>query len=900
MESHVTPPHANNALRARLADLRAAAGRALDAGEGGLAICHRVSDGLDAIVRELFAAAVRDADFPGAIFATGGWGRRETCPWSDIDLLFLTKHDVEQVRAVADRVLYPLWDAGLEVGHAVRTLDEASQLVATDLATTTALLDARPLGGDATLARELPMEIVRALARRGDPNAFVKRLIEEKQARHARFGDSLFLLEPNLKHGKGALRDLATGLWAARARWRVKDFGDLLPLGQASARQVAVLTTARDFLLRVRAAAQLAHKRRQDQLTFELQEELAPRFYPDARPAAGDVRPAVAPAVEELMRRYYLHAKAVVRESDRLLERAIIPPQRAPHVRPLVQGGGSSRGGGTPPVDKVCIAFNGQVSAADPKVFRERPGEIVRLHRVALDHGLPIYGHTKELLAELVVEHGSQLASDAGAKQHFVALLTDERDARVPSLLEEMHELGILAAIMPEFAPCTGRVQHDLYHVFTVDQHQLYAVALLKQIARGDHPRQTPHAAYRQLRRKIPVYLGTLLHDVGKPLGKGHSDKGAKLAASIARRLGLSDEDRAATEFLVRQHLVMSHLSQRRDLNDAAMIGDFARAVKDEETLRELYLLTYCDTSMTAPGNMTEWKAMLLDQLYEKTLAFFRRGGEAEPSGQDALIARRKQRVGELLKQDPDRPPLADWLAGLPDRYLASLTPGMIQRHALLTRARGDRPCVLDVIQRPKKGFSEVALVAADTPGFLARCAGVMLANRIDIIGAQISSRAAVVPGEIGEALDVFYVRDRYGRAIPPADARWQRVEDDLAAVLTGKADVDALVAARREQSTLKKRKTPDVPTEIEIDNDVASQFTVVDVFTQDRLGVLYAITRTLARLGLDVALSKVATEADRVADVFYVRDETTGAKIVDPARLAAIKDALRAALAEI
>ncbi len=860
------------------------------AGAGGVQACGLLSDELDTAVRRLWA----EGPPPGgaqavALLATGGWGRRETCPWSDIDLLFLTSGPPEGAREAADRILYPLWDSGLEVGHAVRSLPEAIALAQEDLATATALLDARLLAGDPGLAQDLERELLAALSRGGDANAFVRKLVEEKAERHARFEDTLYLLEPNVKHGQGGLRDLATGLWAARARWRVRDFAPLVGMGQASMRQAQALTAARDFLLRVRAAVHLHAKRRLDQLTFETQEAVAPRFFPQARVLNGEVRPAVAPAVEELMRSYYLHAKTVVRETDRLLERAVVPPRRPPSVYKM---------------DGTWVAWNGQLSVEDPQIFRDRPAEMVRIFSTALDYQLPLYGHTREVIAELVAADPGRLWNDLEARSALARLLCDPRDKRQPSLLEQAHELGVVSAIMPEFAPCTGRVQHDLYHVFTVDQHQLYAVALLKRIARGELAREAPAVTRAALEVEKPrsLYLGTLLHDVGKPLGKGHSEKGARLADAIARRLGFTDEEVARTTFLVRHHLLMSHLSQRRDLDDVEMIGRFARTVKDEETLRALYVLTYCDTAMTAPGNLTEWKASLLRQLYERTRAVFsfarlrrdRRGPDLAGADRSMLVKRRRRKLAEL-GPDVDR-----WLAGMPDRYFAAEPPANVARHLRLSLRRGDRPVALAVTHHARQEFSELVVAAADAPGLLMRVTGVLLANRMDVAGARIHSRAAVEPGDQGEALDVFLVRDRYGRAIPPDDPRWKRVEEDLAAVVAGRETVEALVASRRESSKLAGRVTPEVRTEIEIDNEVSNDFTVVDVYTQDRIGVLYAITRTLTELALDIGLSKVATEAARVADVFYVRDRETGAKVMDPGRLAEIERSLRAALAEL
>jgi [protein-PII] uridylyltransferase len=855
-------------LGAEIAEARSKVEVAVWAG-GGVSACAPLFDALDAVVRRLAGAEEEGV----AILATGGWGRRDGAPHSDLDLLFLTAEPNDpRAPALADRILYPLWDAKESVGHQVRSVDEALALAQTDLPTVTGLLDARLISGDPSLLVRLRRELYAALSRRGDTNAFVERLIAENQQRRGKFGDSVYLLEPNLKQGHGGLRDLTTALWAARGRWRVRELSELVVLGQASARQVARLAEARDFLCRIRAILHLETGRRQDQLTFELQEAIAPRLFPDAE-LRGPVgtRAAVAPAVEALMRRYYLCAKDVLRESDRLLERAIVPPQRPPRVRRL---------------DGSFTAFNDQVTVADAQVFKTRPGEMLRLFQVARKEKLPVYAHAKELVAERIATDGAALPTVKEAREVFLSLLADPTDRAQPSTLEELHELGVINAMMPEFAPTTGRVQHDLYHVYTVDQHQLYAVALLKRLARGDTPKDPPlagraHAAFRLVKRPVVLYLATLLHDVGKPLGKGHAEKGARLAVSIGRRLGLSEDDVHGVEFLVRHHLLMSHLSQRRDLSDADMIARFARVIRDEEMLANLFLLTYADTAMTAPGNLSDWKARLLLELYERTRAFLRRGPDLTGSDRSTLVDRRRRRAAELAADEA----FPAWLAGLPDRYVATHQPQTLARHFELSQGRGGHPRIAVAVQR---GVTELSIVADDAPGFLAKVTGVLLANRIDVAGAHIHSRA----GEPREAVDVFQVRDRIGRPIPASDPRWQVVEADLDAVLSGTKDVAALIEQRRQKGGLPPRLTPEVPTEVEVDNEVSEDYTVLDVFTQDRLGVLHAITRTLTELGLDIAFSRVATEAARVADVFYVR------KLVDPERLAEVVGRLQRELA--
>ena len=865
-------PEQADACRAYLTAAHARIREAHFAGAPGDVTARQWSDAADEVVRALFhAASAQEPDLSLALVAVGGYGRGELCPYSDLDIWLLVprgKSGDKRAQAIAEAILYPLWDLRMEVGHAVRSVEESIEQAREDLTACTALLDARFLDGDRTIWEKFTREVPRLFDR--DVNGVVKRLSQEMRERHARFGDTVYLLEPNVKNGQGGYRDLLVGSWAAKARFRVRDFPDLVTAGQASPRQVQALVDARRFYLEVRTAAHFAAKRKQDRLTFEAQEAIGPRLFPHPRPKHHEgVESAVEPSVEALMQQYFLHAKAVARQTDRLLSRCVVEPQKKPSVRSI---------------DASFTLFNGQLSLHDPDVFRRRPSEMLRIFTVALELGAEIYGHTKDLIAERVSE--GSLINDAAAGREFMRLLCDDRDTRNPSLLEQAHDLGLLAAVMPEFAPCTGRVQHDLYHVFTVDQHQLYAVGRLKAMARGELAEELPTAtqALRDVKRKEALYLGTLLHDVGKPLGKGHSETGAKLANAIATRFGLSAEDVAQTEFLVRKHLLMSHLSQRRDLNDVAMLANLAQELNDEETLRELYLLTVADMSMVAPGNLTEWKEQLLRELYVRTLAFYRRGADLGGSEQTALVARRKKRVAELIGEPEEK--LVDWFASLPDRYVTVTQPRAMVRDLQLSRRRKG-PVAVEIVHRPRKAVSDVTVCADDAPGLLSKIAGVLVAHRIDVLGAHINTR--VVGGTVVEALDTFTTRDRYGRPITDP-ARWKRVEDDLARVLSGSATVEQVIEERRDKSSLPERVVPKVRTEIKVDNEVSSDFSVIDVYTQDRLGVLYTITRTLADLALDIHLSKVATEAHRVGDVFYVR-ERGGGKLddhrVDEVRLA-------------
>jgi [protein-PII] uridylyltransferase len=443
-------------------------------------------------------------------------------------------------------------------------------------------------------------------------------------------------------------------------------------------------------------------------------------------------------------------------------------------------------------------------------------------------------------------------------------------------------------------------VQHDVYHIYTVDQHSLYSVAMLKALARREHARSFPWPTDEAavLREPLPLYLSVLLHDVGKGVGKNHSVKGAVLSVTIAGRLGLSAEDVRTVEFLVREHLTMGHTSQRRDLDDPELIAHFARLCGDEETLRELFLLTFVDLYCVGPGNLTSWKDELLRELFQRTRVYLRRGPDLLTSERAQTARRRKREVCKKLGPAADDPRLQAILGGLPDRYFVESSAGQVARHLTLLRDR-QGACALDVIPQRGKSYVELVVVADDVPGLLAKITGVLFANKLDIMDAAIYSREPFAELTTGEALDIFRVRPATANAAIDA-TRIASIRRDLAAVLEGRIAVEDLVRTRVAAATgsVFTRAKPEVPpTEVKVDNEISRDFTVIDVFTEDRPGVLYTIARVLHEQGLDIHRSKVGVEADRVADIFYVRSDTTGAKVLDRGHIAAITEALVSAL---
>jgi [protein-PII] uridylyltransferase len=878
----------------RFAAARTRAGEAVKQGKDGITVARELSADVDAIVNEVAGPHLAKCPTPVALLATGGFGRCELAPFSDLDLLVLsTDRPGRDVSALAEAILYPLWDAKVDAGHAVRSYDQALSLPASDLAAATALLDARFMIGDRALADRFLGEF-RARVAATAAEDFVARLRAEQRARHSRFGDTIFLLEPDLKNGPGGMRDLCVGRWAATARFGSGEPRELQAKGVMNERLAVAFQAAREWLLRVRIAVHGAAGRRQDQLRFAMQEAVAPILCPDAKAGEGDIRPAVAPAVEALMHQYHAHAKLVRRETERLLQRATLRDDHRRTTVPVVLRSETAAR------DPSFVIRDGALEPVDDGVFERKPSEMIRIFSAAIELDVPLALRTREIIAERAASHGESLRADPDTGRRFIRLLTDTNDKANPNRLEEMQDLGLLAAIMPEWEPSTGRVQHDIYHVYTVDQHALYAVARLHALWRGELADEFPVATetIQEVQRPIAMVVGTLLHDVGKPYGKPHSDKGADLTVGIGGRLGLDEEDIRRTDFLVRQHLVMGQMSQRRDLDDVGMIADFATLCGDEENLRELYLLTFCDLSSVAPDNLTGWKETLLRELYQRTLNFLRRGPDLLGAERAEIVQRRQRRAAKLLGDDPDDQALAALFNGFPDRYFAENTARKIASHIQLIRARRARKesSIIDVNHQRRLGITDMVLAATDVPGLLAEVTGVLHANRIDVVDAAIYSREAGGPGEAGEALDVFRVRDSMGQAVTD-EARWRKIREDLEAVISGRVKVETLVAARRTTESVAAWRTPEVPTELKIDNNVSRDFTVVEVITEDRPGVLYAITRTLFAEGLDIHRSKIATEANRAVDVFYVRDNATGQKVTDDARTTALRAALLASL---
>lgn len=861
----------------------------LEGGVDGIGLGRQNAAFLSGCVVARFGAA---AEITGgmaqrlALGAAGSFGRGAVALRSDADLVFVVgAGQREAAAAFVEALLYPLWDAGLPLGHQVLTTADTVALAQKDLATATALLDLSPLAGDESLLTDLTAQAYEGLFGEEELGVFIDRLEAEASERHGRFGGSVYLLEPDVKYGIGGLRDLDGARWTARARYHVTSrpdglgiWGELVRVGVLVTREAQEIAKSEEFLWRVRNRLHARAGRKADRLGFEDQELLGVAMGFGAERAR---------AAEGLMQEYYLHARTISRARASLLER-LRPARPRGKASPAVELGGGVQ------------LFDGHITIANSADLQADPALALRVYAACVRHEAPVLPFARDAIGRSAAdrEWAERLRASKEAATLFVELLCTVPETRTArgSVIGELHDVGLLLAMVPEFLPVTGRVHHDVYHVYTVDVHSVAAVDRLRQLARGELAHEFPLSTRiaAEIARPAPLFLATLLHDVGKgwPDSTGslkqHSKVGAEMAQRILPRLGLSAEDTEEACQLVLDHLLMYRIATRRDLDDEATIAEFCRSLRGREGLRNLYLLTVSDLSTTAPTAMTSWKARMLDELYfaaELHLAGRTEGGDAGRAGRvrDAV---RAAWLGPT-------PALDALLSSMPERYLLANDPQAIVQHARVVLQRGRQVAHVGRVHSGHADVAELCVVADDRPGLLASIAAAITANRLEVLAAQVYSRSA--NGHV-EAVDLFWVRDRDG-GTEGVDQSLSRLARDLENVCSGKVDPAELLHARTGSSSpWRERPSPAVPTEIIVDDRASPSHTIVEVFAKDRPGLLYQLAHALHGLRLSITLSKINTEGTRVADVFYVR-ELDGTKVARGPRYREIQDRLSRAV---
>jgi len=860
------------------------AGRALlydrhRAGASGAEIVHAYSAMIDQLLVHLYESARTDyhAHYPTmnarcAVVAQGGYGRGELNPQSDIDLLFLYVWRVNPyVEYVTEKILYALWDGGFQVGHATRTVSECVRHGKQDSIVQTAMVDARFLCGDRRLFDDLAGAV---RPRRGQVERFVERKLEERRLRHQRYGESVFLLEPDLKEGQGGIRDIQSALWISRVKCDVRQLGDLQEKGLLDQGDVASLSRGQDFLWRVRNELHFASGKHQDQLTFEIQEQIAGDLGFSSEEKLSEV--------ETFMRAYYLHASEISRVSSLAIHRAV---DHDPHQRRLRHPGRQLRAG---------VEVKGSTLAVSPGIsFKDDPAQLLQLF-VDLQHNkLEMGQDSRGLIRGQVEAMGSDLVASNDAQGLFLDILRGKE--WIYETLQELHRTNVLDALVPEFGRVRCMALHDLYHIYTVDQHLMRAVKEFERLREGEFKESLPLLSQlaRETTKSEILILGILFHDIGKGQGGGHSELGKRLAVDCAARLGLNEDETEQLSFLVLRHLLLPDVAFRRDIEDEKVVLDLADAMGSAENLRLLYLLTYSDMKAVSPDVWNSWKGSLLEDLYRSTHRVLedREKGEFERPDRSLKLQRIQSRVLEKLAGAYQTDNAQALLELMPDRYFLSTPEDDMPLHFSLLEQLGDKLFLTTVRHYPEYGHSEMVVCAKDQPGLFASITGVFASIGLNILSARIHTL------HDGRIIDVFRISHQGHPEVVMEPDKWSRVQLTLERVLRGDADVFDLVR-RSETGLISPRRRVSVPTQIQADNGASEDFTVVEVYTQDRTGVLFRIAYCLHKLDFSIHLAKISTNVDQVADVFYVT-ENDGTKVENKGRLEHVRDTLYGELSE-
>ena len=843
-------------------------------GDPGVPTARSHARALDGLLSALYCAADAATRATGneprgrvALVAVGGYGRSTLGLNSDVDVVFLCDDSEDPfVGALAEGLLYPLWDLGVDIGHAVRSVQETLRLAQQDIRTTTTLIDFRRVAGSGSILDDLERG---AREQVFEPYLleFLDALEQDTATRHHRFGGSLYLLEPDVKQGRGGLRDTDVAEWAARARWGARNEQDYVRTGALLAREVRELEDAREMLWRVRNLLHLRAGRQQDRLTFGDQEDIAQEL--------GFVD-GVTLGVEQFMQAYYRHARIVALTAERMLDRARPRGRgRATTFRKLAHG---------------IILADGAITVEKPDRLAGDPALAFRFYRQALRYHKRPDHSARDAIARIAPDKRwrLRLQDSEEATQLFLGLLknVDESPFRSGSTVAELHEVGLVSAMIPEFEPLVGRVYHDVFHVYTADVHAVRALEELQALTRGEaRGRSLSTRLAAEAPRRLPLFLAVLLHSLGRTRGRDQEKAGAQLAKSVALRLGLSAVDAEHVAWLVRNQRSLYRWATQRDIHDPRSLNEIVRLVETPERLRDLFLCTFTVISTVNPKAMTSWKAHALEDLYLATLAQLESGSARLQTENRVLEVKLQAVVG--FAGDAGQEELQSFIDEMPDRYFLANPVDVVRRHARISRDRSEGIATVRVGPGPSEDVDEVVVVTADRSGLLADLTAVFAAHDLSILTAQIYTRQRE---SCDEVFDVFWVR--VGDHTPTPVRLAEALQEDIAQRITNRVSAQDLIARQSTPPPWSVRQSPDVPTRISVDNNASARYTVVDVFTRDRVGLLHEIARTLHQLDLTIAVSKVNTEGESVADVFYVVDRD-GNKVWDVERLKRVERVL-------
>ncbi len=823
-----------------------------------------------------FPQSIRTAGEAMSLVAVGGYGRGELSPQSDIDLLFLTPYKrTPWHEQVVEYLLYMLWDMGLKVGHSTRSADECIRQGRADLTIRTALLEMRWLWGDQDLFFDLQNRFRNEIVA-GTAEEFVEAKLGERDTRHGQMGDTRYVLEPNVKEGKGGLRDLHTLYWLAKYLYRIKEVGDLVPMGLISREAAGRFAKAQAFLWTVRCHLHYLTGRPEDRLTFDVQPEIARRMgYGDRAGSRG---------VERFMKHFFLVAKDVGDLTRLFCALAEEQQKRKPKLRlaRMLFLKRSNIEGFVLDGDRLTVAADDQ--------FATDPVAMIRLFHAALESDLDIHPRALDLVHRNLKRIDARVRGDAEANRLFMAMLSSRRNPEVA--LRHMNESGVLGRFVPDFGRVVAQMQYDMYHVYTVDEHTVRAVGILHAIERGELREEAPivSAIIGKVDSRAVLYLSVFLHDIAKGRNGDHSELGAEVALKLGPRFGLTDAETETVAWLVRQHLTMSRIAFKRDIDDPKTISDFVSLVQSPERLRLLLCLTVADIRAVGPSVWNGWKAGLLRELYlraEETML----GGMVQARESRVQGAQEALRAELVAAGWPPADIDAHMARGYPT-YWTSFDTATHLRHARLVREAeaGGVPLTVDSRVDSKRSVTEITVYTGDHPGLFSQIAGAMAVSGANIVDAKIVTLAN------GMALDTFCVQEADGGAFdsPP---KLDKLSASIEQVLSGRMRVDRELAARRSKLPARAHVFK-VPPRVIVDNKASATHTLIEVNGRDRPGLLYDVTAAMTGLGLQISSAHISTYGERVVDVFYVKD-VFGLKVTHDRKLDQVRDELTRALAD-
>jgi [protein-PII] uridylyltransferase len=809
------------------------------------------SDLVDGLVRNAFQKAQSSVKAPSVcLMAVGGYGRAELAPYSDVDLLLLhSSSQKEALPPLIEKILYPLWDLGLEVSCSSRSISECLKLAQSDLYVKTGLIDGRYLDGEYDFFRNLYHLFTKKVLHR-KLRRFVEALAKDLILRHQKYEDPAYVLEPNLKEEEGGLRDFQIGRWTIRAKYKTDRWDSILFPDHSR-----MLDKSVQFLWAVRTQLHLLSGRKQDVLTFELQEGIAPILgFPQG-----------TEGIEEMMREYHLSTQRISNFVHDILERALYEPswfKKAPFFFQRKK------------IDENYGIAYGELHLLDPVTFKRDPTQLMTLFEHCQTHQAKMDFRIEEAVIEALPFINDRFRYSEKVNQTFLSILRKEKG--VEPLLRKMHELGFLSRYIPEFLDVEGKVHYDLYHVHPVDIHSILAVGELTKLRDGHYQKDYPLLTFliSKIENLEILFLTALLHDIGKGNEGDHAMIGSEMVKRIGGRMGLSPEHIELIGFLVSHHLLMLETAFRRDLHDEQIILRFANEMKNLNQLKMLYLLTFADVKAVGPETWTSWKNTLLMELFLKASHILKEDRRGAP------LLKRDEIMNALKSSLPPKM-FSEYAEQLPDRYLSCYSSTEITHHIEMAHSV-EKEFLLAEWEIEKEIRAKVTICTKDRYGLFSKITGSMFLNRLNILEAQIHT------WENGIALDIFFIED----LTKDIERRLQEFKEDLIEILSGKSSVKTFLSQKMESNSIKPKVIPKVSTEVKINNQDSDFYTIIEIIGEDRFGILYEITQALTDHGCDIHFARVSTLGNRIVDVFYVQD-TWGEKIEEKNRVDSLKRTL-------